>query len=370
MNMKCFAAALIGATMLSGHAFAEEITVGMSAPLSGAQAFFGTTWHNGFKLYVDKLNADGGVNGTTVKYEQEDDKADPREGTLVAQKLCDNDNVVISLVNFNSGVAQSTLPIYEDCGLPNMTFASNPTLAQQGYKYFVRPVANDTAGALLPAEYALQDLGLKNAVIVNDKQVFGQGISEMFAKNFTAGGGKLAGEIAVTPTDVDFTAVLTQIKKLNPDAIYLGAVMPQLSLFARQMKDQGVEARLFVPDGGYTPDFIKQAGASAEGAVVAVQAPPMDATPAIADFAKLYKEKYGQDPGTYSVYGYAQGQILEQVLKDTKGLTREDLNEALHKVKANTVMGELEFDDVGELKVAPSFLYEVVDGNFKLVKSR
>jgi branched-chain amino acid transport system substrate-binding protein len=96
----------------------------------------------------------------------------------------------------------------------------------------------------------------------------------------------------------------------------------------------------------------------------------MDATPAIADFAKLYKEKYGEDPGTYSVYGYAQGQILEQVLKDTKGLTREDLNEALHKVKAKTVMGELEFNDIGELKVAPSFLYEVVDGNFKLVKSR
>ncbi len=87
-------------------------------------AYFGTTWHNGFKLYWDKLNAAGGVNGTTVAYEQEDDKADPREGTLVAQKFCDDDEVLIGLVNFNSGVAQSTLPIYEECSLPTMTFGS------------------------------------------------------------------------------------------------------------------------------------------------------------------------------------------------------------------------------------------------------
>lgn len=366
--MKLFNALLLSSALLAAPVAAEEISVGMSAPLSGPQAYFGTTWHNGFKLYVDQLNAAGGVNGVTVAYNQQDDKADPREGTLVAQKFCDDDAVVIGLVNFNSGVAQSTLPIYDDCELPNMTFGSNPALTQQGYKYMVRPVANDLAGALLPAEYALGEMGAKTAVIVNDKQVFGQGISEIFAENFKAGGGEVLDTLAVAPTDVDFAAILAQIKTKNPDVIYLGAVMPQLSLFAKQMHEQGVTATLIAPDGAYTPDFISQAGeANVQGALVAIQVPPMDASPAIADFAKQYKDKFGEEAGPYSIYGFVQGQILEQVLKTTKSLSREDMNEALHGVKVSTAVGDLEFDENGDLKVAPSFLYKVEGTEFKMI---
>ncbi|RUU58998.1 ABC transporter substrate-binding protein, partial [Mesorhizobium sp. M2C.T.Ca.TU.009.01.2.1] len=84
---KLTAALLLGTSLFAAPAMAEQITVGMAAPLSGPQAYFGNTWHNGFKLYVDKLNANGGVNGVTIAYDQQDDKADPREGTLVAQKF-------------------------------------------------------------------------------------------------------------------------------------------------------------------------------------------------------------------------------------------------------------------------------------------
>ncbi|MCF3639265.1 branched-chain amino acid ABC transporter substrate-binding protein [Rhizobium sp. TRM95111] len=366
--MKFVTSLCLGMSLIATPSFADEITIGLSGPLSGPQAYFGTTWHKGFMLYWDKLNAAGGVNGTTVKYNQQDDKADPREGTLVAQKFCDDDDVVIGLVNFNSGVAQSTLPIYEDCSLPTMTFGSNPTLTQQGYKFMVRPVANDLAGALLPAEYALKELGAKTAIVVNDKQVFGQGISEIFGKNFVEGGGQLLDTLSVAPTDVDFTAVLAQIKAKAPDVIYLGAVMPQLSLFAKQMHEQGVTATLLVPDGGYTPEYIDQAGeANVQGSLVAIQVPPMDASPEIAEFARLYKEKYGEDAGPYSIYGYVQGQILEAVIKSAAGFSREEMNDALHAVKVKTAVGELEFDETGELKVAPSYLYKVEGKAFVLI---
>ena len=368
--MKYFIGALLGASLLAGPALADQITVGMTAPLSGPQAYFGTTWQNGFKLYVDSLNAKGGVDGTTVNYDQEDDKADPREGTLVAQKLCDNSAAVIGLVNFNSGVAQSTLPIYEDCGLGTMSFASNPSLTKQGYKLMVRPVANDIAGGQLPADYAFKTMGIRTVAVVNDKQVYGQGISEIFAKDFTADGGKVKSTSSVNPGDVDFTALLTELKGEKPDAIYVGAVMPQLSLFARQMREQGLTAHLIVPDGAYTPDFITQAGeANVQGALVNFQVPPMDANPAIVAFAKLYKDKFGQDPGPYSIYGYAQGQILEQVLKDNKDHSRAAMAKALHAVKAETVMGVLEFEPNDELKVAPSYLYQIDNKSFKLVGS-
>ncbi len=365
--MKLTVPLLLSAAMLASPLTAEEITIGMTAPLSGPQAFFGSTWHNGFKLYVDQMNEAGGANGITVRYDQQDDKADPREGTLVAQRFCDDESVLIGLVNFNSGVAQSTLPIYEDCGFPTMTFASNPALTQQGYEYMVRPVANDLTNALLPAEYAIE-AGIGTAVVVNDKQVFGQGVSEIFSANFTERGGEVLATLAVAPTDVDFSAVLAQIKTLNPDAIFLGAVMPQLSLFAKQMHEQGISSQLIVPDGGYTPDFIAQAGeANAQGVIMSIQVPPMDASPGIAAFAAAYKARFGEEPGPYSVYGYVQGQILEEVLKTASELTREGLNEALHAVNVETIVGTLEFDEVGELKVAPSFLYQVEGTGFTLI---
>ncbi len=62
--------------------------------------------------------------------------------------------------------------------------------------------------------------------------------------------------LAVAPTDVDFTAVLAQIKTKAPEVIYLGAVMPQLALFAKQMHEQGIKATMLVPDGAYTPDYM------------------------------------------------------------------------------------------------------------------
>lgn len=353
--------------MFGGQALAEDVTIGLSAPLSGAQAYFGSTWHNGFKLYVEKLNADGGVNGTKIQIDQQDDKADPREGTLVAQKFCDNDSITIALVNFNSGVAQSTLPIYEDCELPNMTFASNPALTQLGYEFMVRPVGNDLTNARLPAEYALDKLGAKTALVVSDKQVFGQGVSEIFSENFKKGGGEIVDTLSVAPSDVDFTAVLAKIKSSKPDVIFVGAVMPQLSLFAKQMHEQGVTAQLIVPDGGYTPDFISQAGeANVQGVLTSIQVPPMDASPEIAEFARLYKEKYGEEAGPYSIYGYVQGQILEEVIKTAKGFSREEMNDALHAVKVKTVVGELEFDESGELKAAPSYVYQVEGNGFAL----
>jgi len=117
--MKFIASVCVGVMLTCAPVLGQEIAIGMTGPLSGPQAYIGSTWHNGFKLYVDRLNAAGGVNGVTVRYSQQDDKADPREGTLVAQKLCDDEDIILGLVNLNSGVAQSTLPIYEECKMPS-----------------------------------------------------------------------------------------------------------------------------------------------------------------------------------------------------------------------------------------------------------
>ncbi|HSU06686.1 MAG TPA: ABC transporter substrate-binding protein, partial [Acetobacteraceae bacterium] len=122
----------LGVAIGCGVARADEVTIASAGPLSGPQAFFGVTWQNGMQLYLDEVNKTGGVNGHTFKFLKVDDQADPRQGTLVAQKLCDDDAVKIVLGHFNSGVILPTLPVYGQCGMPDVIFGSNPSLTQQG----------------------------------------------------------------------------------------------------------------------------------------------------------------------------------------------------------------------------------------------
>ena len=359
---------IIGAAAAT-QATADEITIASAGPLSGPQAFFGTTWQNGMRLFLDETNKAGGTNGHTFKFVTVDDQADPRQGTLVAQKLCDDDAVKIVLGHFNSGVILPTLPVYRQCGMPDIIFGSNPSLTQQGATNIVRPVPTDFIQGALPALYARNDMKVDRAAVVNDKQTFGEGVSRIFAERFKQAGGTVTSVSQVNPTDVDFTALITQLKQQKPQVVYLGAVMPQLALFARQMHDLGLDAKLFVPDGGYTPDLPKQAGdAAAQAIYVTFQVPPYDSSPALVDFTKRYEARFKSEPGAYSVYGYILAQIAVQAIKSVPKVDRADLIQALHSVKLDTILGPVSFDKNGDLAGGGRvFLYHIDNGKFELV---
>lgn len=361
--------AFILATTAAGPALADEVTFASAGPLSGPQAFFGVTWQNGMQLYLDEVNKSGGVNGHTFKFVAVDDQADPRQGTLVAQKLCDNDAVKIVLGHFNSGVILPTLPIYAQCTMPDIIFGSNPSLTQQGVTNIVRPVPNDFIQGALPALYAREQMKVDRAAVVNDKQTFGEGVSRIFAQRFKEAGGTVTSVSQVNPTDVDFTALITQIKLQNPQAVYLGAVMPQLALFGKQMHDLGLEAKLFVPDGGYTPDLAKQAGeAAAQAVYVTFQVPPYDSSSELVDFTKRYVARFGAEPGAYSVYGYILAQLAVQAVKSVPNVDRVALIQALHSLKLDTILGPVSFDKNGDLAGGGRvFLYHIDNGKFVLV---
>ena len=370
--IRFYAALSVGLLSLAGQAIchpadADEVSIASAGPLSGPQAVFGVSWQNGMKLYFDQVNKAGGVGGNTFKLVQLDDKGDPREGTLVAQKACEDDQVIALLGHLNSGVTLATMPIYSDCDMPVLEFGSNPRITEQGYTDVFQIVANDYVQGKLPATFAHDKLKLGTAAIVNDKQAFGQGVSEIFAKEFKALGGKILSTSVVNPTDVDFTALITQLKAQKPDVVYLGAVMPQLALFAKQMHEQGFAAKLFVPDGGYTDDFINQAGVrAAEGSYVTFQAPPYDSSPELKAFASEYKASMHEEPGPYSAYGYVMGQVTADAVK-MKSASREGVMEAFRSLDLKTMLGPIAFQKDGQIKKAPLFLYQVQNGKFVLV---
>src|SRR5829696_2488666 len=113
-----FIISLLGSVALLGtsHAFAD-IKIGTAGPLSNAEALFGNTWQNGMQLAIDVANAAGGINGEKLVLVREDDGGDPKQGTLIAQKFCDDDTIVAVVANFNSGVTIPSSDVYNRCGM-------------------------------------------------------------------------------------------------------------------------------------------------------------------------------------------------------------------------------------------------------------
>jgi branched-chain amino acid transport system substrate-binding protein len=354
---------------LSGAAYAD-IVIGSAGPLSNSEALFGTTWMNGMELALRQANDAGGIGGQKLVLQREDDGGDPKQGTLVAQKQCDNSGMLAVIANFNSGVTIPSSDVYHRCGMPQVTNSSNPKVTKGGYANLFRPIANDLSQGAAPADYALKTLGAKKAAIVHDKQAFGQGVAEVFQDIFKKGGGAVTSFSGVAQTDVDFSALLTTIKGENPDVIYFGGIMPAVGLFAKQAREFGITAKVFAADSAFTPDFIQGAGPeNAEGAIVSFQAPPYDSSPQLQDFAKAYKAAFNEDPGPYSAYGYMEAQVVINGIKAAGAAPKRDtIVPAIAKSDFDSLVGHVAFQPNGELKQPFIFLYTVKGGKFELLK--
>lgn len=357
---------LAGIGQLAAPAYAD-VVIGTAGPLSNAEALFGNTWQNGMQLAVDEANAAGGVNGEKFALLRQDDQGDPKQGTLIAQKFCDDSSIVAVIANFNSGVTIPSSDVYNRCGLAQVTNSSNPKVTEAGYKNLFRPIANDFMQGGAPAEFALKTLGAKKAAIVQDQQAFGEGVASVFRDTFSKGGGEVTSYSGVAATDVDFSAIITQIKSENPDVIYYGGTMPGVGLFLKQARQLGVNATYFAADSAFQPDFINSAAPGSDGAIVSFQAPPYDSSDALKAFAENYKKAFNEDPGPYSAYGYIEATIvIDGIKRAAADLTRESVVTQIQATDFEGLMGPIAFEANGELKHPAVFLYKVVDGKFAL----
>ena len=182
------------------------------------------------------------------------------------------------------------------------------------------------------------------------------------------GGGSVSSYSGVAATDMDFSAVITQIKTESPDVVYYGGTMPGVGLFLKQLRELGVQGAFFAADPAFLPDLITTAGtANAAGAIVSFQAPPYDSSAKLAKFSEDYKKTFNEEPGPYSAYGYNEmAIILEAMKKAGSDVSRESIVSRLRNTKFDGLMGTVEFDDKGELKEPSLYLYKVDGDGFVL----
>jgi branched-chain amino acid transport system substrate-binding protein len=348
------------------------VRIGASAPLTGPQAHIGKDNENGTRMAIDDANAKGVMIGNQkARFEllSEDDQADPKTATIVAQKLVDAKvNGVIG--HLNSGTTIPASRLYNDNNIPQISpSATAVSYTAQGFKTAFRVMANDGQQGKVLGEFAAKSLGAKHIAVIDDRTAYGQGLADEFIKSAEANGAQIVAHEYTTDKAVDFTAVLTSIKGKKPDLVFFGGMDPQGAPMLKQLRGLAIDVKFMMGDGGYTPKFIENAGTAAEGAYASLPGVPLEQMPGGRDFATRYQAKFGQPIQLYAPYCYDAVNVMIAAMQKAGSADPAKYLPELARIEYNGVTGKIAFDEKGDLKNGAITIYQVHQGKWQTAET-
>ncbi len=369
--------ALTGATALATSlgglsAFAAQkiVKIGITVPITGADAEDATLIKDGAMLAIDEMNAKGGVAGykiVAVLYDNGTATAgqyDPAQAATNTKKLVADPMVVANVGPEMSGDGKAMSPILSEADLATITPAStnpditNPKMAGQfrpkGKAVYFRTVTTDAYQGPNMANFYKEKLHVKSVFVLDDSGAYGVGLADAFQAQAKKIGIKILGRDQLNPKEADYTTVLTKIKALNPDAIYYGGVSQAGVKLAKQAHEIIPKVIKGGGDGVAGGSFLTGAGFPAvEGWYATNAGPHLTESPVAAKFVKDFKAKYNKVPDDYSITSYDAALVImdavKRVAKSGKKMNRSNVRDAIQTSHLKTLQGVVSFDKNGDI---------------------
>jgi branched-chain amino acid transport system substrate-binding protein len=352
---------------------AEIIKIGHVAPLTGGIAHLGKDNENGAKMAAEEINAAGGlkIGDKTYKLEivAEDDKADPKEGTLAAQKIVDSGAIAV-VGHLNSGTTIPASKIYADANMAQISpSATNPKYTEQGFKTAFRVVANDNQQGAVLANFAATEMKAKTVAIIDDRTAYGQGLADVFEKVAKEKGLKVTTREFTNDKATDFNAILTKVRAGKPDLIMYGGMDATAGPMAKQIKQLGIKAPLLAGDGVCSPEFIKLAGDAADILSCSMAGEAVEKLAKGEEFKAKYKQKFGTDVQVYSPYSYDAVYIIADAIKRAGKVDRAAVAAAVPATNLTGLTGQIAFDEKGDIKGGAISMFAVKEGKLNYIST-
>ncbi len=339
------------------------VKIGHVGPLTGGIAHLGKDNENGARLAVEEANAKGIlIGGKQVIFEMlgEDDQADPKVGTTVAQKLIDA-KVVGVVGHLNSGTTVPASALYEQNGIPMISgSATTPQLTEQGFKHIFRLVGRDDQQGPAVANYLLAEIKPKTVALIDDATAYGEGLANEVEKTLKAAGVQVLPREKGTDKTADWKAILTKLKGKKPDAVFYGGMDATAGPLLKQARELGVQVPFAFGDGGCTDKMAELAGAAAEGMLCSQAGIPVQA--ANRKFLEAYRARFKMDPVLYGPFTYDAMNLLIEAMKKADSSDPAKYLPALASVSFDGATGHLEFDAKGDRKDAEMTIFTVKSG--------
>jgi len=324
--------------LVAGPVGAQDLVIGVAAPMTGNLAQIGKQFAEGAQLAADEVNQKGGIKGKKVVIRVEDDKGDPKDAATVAQKFASDDRVLAVLGHYSSSACFAAIPIYSKAHLATITpSASHTDLTKQGGKYMFRMWSPISVYVPDLAQYTVKKLGKKNVAVVYAQNDWGIQTKDYFLKELEKLGAKVAATEVVNDKDTDFKAQLTKIKATNPDALAILTYYTTGALLVLQARNLGITAPLVGTGTLYEDKFLEIAGAkNAEGLAVNTEFNADDPEPVVTTFVAAYQKLHpGEKPEPYHATTYDAARILISAFEKA-GTDRDAIRDAVAATRSFT----------------------------------
>jgi len=372
------------------------IEIWSSLPRQGSSKAQTDTIVNAINMALEEAGNKAG--GYTIVYKDVDDstaaagKWDEATEIKNANDAVANDKLVAYIGTFNSGAAKLSIPILCGKGIVMISPANtnvgltkpfNPGEPDVYYpdgckKNYTRVVPADDlqggAGALWTSQ-----LGAKNVYLLDDTEVYGKGIADVYNAKAAENGLTILGRDGIDGKASDYKALAEKIKATNPDLVYYGGITQNnAGQLWRDLRDAMPDVKLMGPDGIAEGEFIEAAGEAAEGSYVTSGAiSPDQLTGAGKAFIDKYNAKYPtQKPEVYTAYGYEAAKVVLAAIEraalknpaDTLALRALVLDEVKATKDFAGVLGTWSFDAAGDTSLTDMTALIVTAGEFKFDK--
>jgi branched-chain amino acid transport system substrate-binding protein len=371
------------------------IEVWSSLPRQGSNKAQTDTVVNAINMALEEVGNKAG--GYTIVYKDLDDSTAATgqwdEATEIknATDAVANDAVAAYIGTFNSGAAKLSIPILCEHGMvmispantyPGLTKAGKGEANEPDVYYpngcqrnYTRVVPADDLQGRAGALWASQ-LGVTKAYVLDDTQLYGKGIADVFATEAPGFGVEVLGRDGIDGKATDYKALAEKIKATNPELVYYGGITQNnAGQLWRDLRDAlGPDVKLMGPDGIFENEWIEAAGEAAEGSYITFGGvPPDQLTGAGKEFFDKYTEKYPDNPAeAYTAYGYEAAKVLIAAIERAAATSPADntalraaIRDEVFKTKDFAgVLGTWSFNEEGDTSLTEMSGNTVTNGAF------
>ncbi len=372
-SFRLFTAFLFAAFLFAGVSPAFAVKVGIVLPLTGAEAKFGEIEKRSFEMALTEINKAGGVKGEKIELVIEDDTGRPDVGRSVVEKLITKDKVVMVGGGYSSSVTYAVAGVCQQNKMPflvNTGAADNITSSNWDYVFRLNPPVSEYAGAI---ESLLTDVVKpKTVAILYENTLFGSSGAKSFEATCKKLGFSVVLKEGYESGGIDFKPILSKVKQLNPDVVYMISYIMDASLLMNQSKELKLTPKMFIGGAaGFTmPEFQKNSGVAADMVVSATLWHQVLKYPGAMDYYNKFKANYKSDTEYHGAEAYAAAFVIADVLKRAKSFKSEDIKDALAATDMMTVFGPVKFISYGKMKnqnKVPTYVVQWINGKLELV---
>ncbi|MGF7162784.1 branched-chain amino acid transport system substrate-binding protein [Rhodoligotrophos appendicifer] len=306
-NLSLHSAALIFGILSAGSAFADEATIAVQLPLTGAVASWaGPPMERGVEVAIDHLAAEFGDKAKSIKMIMQDNASDKNQAITLMNRFITNDKASVIIGPPTSPLALAAAPVANASKTPVLALGVSQKITESGewaFKLYQNPP--EVLESL--AKYAVETAKVKSIVLVYGRDNEAMVAYKNILKDYLAAHGVTnIAEESVLTSQTDFIALATKLVDMDPEMIYLGALPEASANIVLQARQAGLPetVKLVGSDSIGAPDFIRIGGKAIDGTIYPAFYYPDDSNPVTTKFRATFREKFGSEADPYAAISY------------------------------------------------------------------